>query len=232
MTSQFLMLALMPALLVACGPGSSEPRQYSLQDRMDQFAATVRKRVEPKFKAAGVAYPPKKLALVAFKDTDLMQVYARNSTKSAWKWVADYPILRASGKLGPKLREGDGQVPEGIYRAELLNPNSAFHLSIRVNYPNAFDRKQAAAEKRTGLGGDIMIHGSNVSIGCLAMGDPAAEDLFVLVGHAGCANTEIVIAPTDFRRRSVTLLPVEPAWVKTLYSNLYSKLASFASPPR
>ena len=70
----------------------------------------------------------------------------------------EYPILAASGVLGPKLREGDKQVPEGIYGAEALNPNSKFHLSIRLNYPNTFDRRMAQSDGRTQLGGDIMIH--------------------------------------------------------------------------
>src|SRR5204863_8498878 len=62
-------------------------------------------------------------------------------------------------------------ISEGIYPIESLNPNSRFHLSLRIGYPNAFDRAQAAKEKRTNLGGDIMIHGNSVSIGCLAMGE-------------------------------------------------------------
>jgi murein L,D-transpeptidase YafK len=74
-------------------------------------------------------------------------------------------MKRASGKAGPKLREGDGQVPEGIYRIDGLNPNSSYHLSLKLNYPNDFDLEQARTEGRTELGGDIFIHGKAVSIG-------------------------------------------------------------------
>lgn len=74
--------------------------------------------------------------------------------------IKSYPILAASGSIGPKLRESDMQVPEGVYQIESLNPNSQFHLSLRVNYPNEFDREQARIDGRAQLGGDIMIHGS------------------------------------------------------------------------
>ena len=75
--------------------------------------------------------------------------------------------------------EGDKQVPEGFYRIELLNPNSRYHLSLRVNYPNADDIERAREDRRDllNLGGDIMIHGGAESIGCIAIGNPAIEHL-------------------------------------------------------
>lgn len=91
-------------------------------------------------------------------------------------------MLAASGGPGPKLREGDLQVPEGVYRLTAFNPNSSYHLSLRVDYPNAEDRAAedravARSDRRTSLGGDIFIHGKAVSIGCLAIGDPGIEEL-------------------------------------------------------
>jgi len=71
--------------------------------------------------------------------------------------VADYRITAASGTAGPKLREGDRQVPEGIYRIVGLNPNSRYHLSMKLDYPNAFDRHQAARDGRARPGSDIFI---------------------------------------------------------------------------
>lgn len=91
-----------------------------------------------------------------------------------------YPILAMSGTLGPKMREGDRQAPEGFYeiRAGSLNPNSSYHLSMNIGYPNAFDR----AHGRTGS--YIMIHGKSASIGCFAMGDAAIEEIYLLVEAA------------------------------------------------
>ncbi len=91
-----------------------------------------------------------------------------------------FPILRASGRLGPKRQEGDRQVPEGFYTVDRLNPRSLFHLSLGLDYPNASDRLLATDPLRPGS--DIFIHGGAESIGCLALGDAAAAQLF-LVAH-------------------------------------------------
>ena len=127
----------------------------------------------------------------------------------------------------PKLEEGDRQVPEGVYRLESLNPNSRFHLSVRLNYPNEFDRRMAKVDGRTKLGGDIMIHGNSVSVGCLAMGDDAAEDLFVLSALANKERVKIVISPTDFRAGKAVNLVEEPHWVGGLYGMLREELRQF-----
>lgn len=133
--------------------------------------------------------------------------------------------------LGPKLRAGDLQVPEGLYRVELLNPNSRFHLSLRLDYPNAFDRRRARADGRTRLGGDIMIHGNAVSIGCLAMGDPAAEDLFVLAADTGIGHVSVIVAPTDLRVRAAPRDPTLPPWVDQLYARIRTALDELPRPP-
>ncbi|NJN46820.1 MAG: L,D-transpeptidase family protein [Candidatus Competibacteraceae bacterium] len=95
-----------------------------------------------------------------------------------WQPIKHYPVLAASGTLGPKLCEGDRQVPEGIYRIKSLNPNSAYHLSLELDYPNAFDLRQAERDGRNNPGSAICIHGKAVSVGCLAMGDTAIEELY------------------------------------------------------
>lgn len=91
-----------------------------------------------------------------------------------------YPICAYSGRLGPKLRQGDHQAPEGFYAVSQgsLNPNSAFHLSFNLGYPNAYDR----AHGRTG--DFLMVHGSCVSAGCYAMTNPGIEEIYGLVEAA------------------------------------------------
>jgi murein L,D-transpeptidase YafK len=91
-----------------------------------------------------------------------------------------WPICTWSGELGPKLRQGDGQAPEGFYAVgpNQLNPVSRFHLAFNLGYPNAFDR----AHGRTG--DYLMVHGNCVSIGCYAMGDAAIEQIYTLVASA------------------------------------------------
>lgn len=195
----------------------------TVANRLQQFSAGARSRLQPHFARAGVLYPPHKVILVGLKQVKRLEVYAANEG-GKMKFLRSYEILRASGTAGPKLRYGDYQVPEGFYKVESLNPNSAFHLALRVNYPNTFDRENAEREGRENLGGDIMIHGSDVSVGCLAMGDEAAEDLFVLAAEMERENIDILLCPADFRRGRVLPPPNAPQWTATLYERLENAL--------
>ena len=195
----------------------------TVSDRLSQYGPIVRTRWQPYFEQKGVAYPPQKLLLVGLKREKQLQVYAANPEQPL-KLIRSFSVQGLSGKLGPKLRFGDMQVPEGFYRIESLNPNSAFHLALRVNYPNTFDRSQAQKEGRTELGGDIMIHGSNASIGCLAMGDEVAEDLFILASEVGAENIKVILSPVDFRTSSVPNDAKRPTWVKNLYAEIKASL--------
>jgi hypothetical protein len=189
----------------------------TVTERLAQYGSAARARLAPHFQRAGVVYPPKDLCLVGLKEERQLELYAASGT-NALRFVRAYRIQAASGKPGPKLREGDGQVPEGFYRIESLNPNSRYHLSLRINYPNQSDREQARRDGRTQLGGDIMIHGSNVSVGCLAMGDEAAEDLFVLAADTGLKRIRVLLSPVDFRHRGL------PQDAPALYQQLAAEL--------
>ena len=137
-------------------------RFYTLKARLAEISTPASARLAAKFEAAKVQWPPAEVALIAIKDEKALELHARDSG-SAWKLVHRYRVLAASGGAGPKLRQGDKQVPEGIYGIAFLNPNSSYHVSLRVNYPNAFDRLMAKKDGRRDLGGDIMIHGKNLS---------------------------------------------------------------------
>ena len=203
---------------------------YTVADRLEQYADKVSSQLNAAFSQQGISYPPKHLAVLAFKDTNILQLYAKNSDMQNWQLVKTYPIVKASGVLGPKLQEGDKQVPEGIYQSESLNPNSRYHLAIRVNYPNEFDRQMAQLDDRINLGGDIMIHGSSSSVGCLAMGNDAAEELFVLAALAGNNPMKIIIGPTDFRTKAVDGLAIAgktPRWRAELYQHIRQELSAF-----
>ncbi len=156
-----------------------------------QFASICRKN--------NIHWPPKRIYLLAFKKEKQLEVWAGART-GAYVFLAEYPILGISGRQGPKLKEGDRQVPEGFYRISALNPNSRYHLSLGVDYPNAEDIKFSTIP-RDQIGGDIYVHGSNVSIGCLAMGDDAIEEIFCLVAWA--KERKIIISPADLRVRTM-----------------------------
>ena len=171
-------------------------RRRTVDSVLSAYGSRVDAKLSPLFAMQGLAYPPKEIALIATKLEKKLEVWARGETTDFRRMTA-YPVLGASGTLGPKLTEGDKQVPEGIYRIASLNPNSEFHLSLELDYPNEFDRAQAAKDGRTRLGGDIFIHGGRASIGCLAMGDDAIEELFILVARTGREKSRVVIAPQE-----------------------------------
>lgn len=221
--------ALLPSLrLPWARPGNRRP--YTVNEKLAEIGPTANVRLASRFEAAKVAWPPAEVTLVAIKDERTVELHARPSG-GAWKLVHRYKVLAASGAAGPKLRQGDKQVPEGVYGIASLNPNSAYHVSLRVNYPNAFDRQMAAKDGRRDLGGDIMIHGKNLSAGCLAMGDEGAEELFVLAAQVGLPNVRLVIAPTDLRQaKAPPLPPGSPAWTPKLYADLATTMSEYKAP--
>ena len=206
-------------------------RFYTLKTRLAEIAPTATARLAEKFAAAKMPLPPSEIALVAIKDEKMLELHAREKG-GTWKLIHRYRILAASGGQGPKLQRGDRQVPEGIYAISFLNPNSAYHVSMRVNFPNAFDRAMAAKDARRDLGGDIMIHGKNLSAGCLAMGDEAVEELFVLAAQTGLGNIRLIIAPTDMREHGIPAAePGRPEWLPKLYAEIASAMGEFKKPP-
>jgi murein L,D-transpeptidase YafK len=204
----------------------------SVSERVQQYGPAVSLRLKTDFEKAGVSYPPSAVTLVVLKQEKQVELYAEGKGADSYRYIRTYPIYAASGRLGPKLRQGDWQVPEGVYDVESLNPNSHYHLALHVDYPNAFDREKAQADGRVDLGGDIMIHGSNVSIGCVAMGDSAAEDFFVLAAQAGTANVHLLFCPFDFRVVRAKLDASQfPPWITELYADLTERLNKLPLPP-
>lgn len=196
----------------------------SVAERVAEFGGAVHRRLGPRFEEIGVAYPPRRLVIVGLKQERVVEIWVPGQS-GGMRYLKSYPILAASGGIGPKLAEGDLQVPEGRYRIESLNPNSLYHLALRVDYPNEFDRMKGKEEGRTDLGSDIMIHGKSASMGCLAIGDPAIEELFVLAAEVGLENIDVVLCPLDFRTRNLTPpLPGLPQWTLGLYADLRKDL--------
>jgi murein L,D-transpeptidase YafK len=186
----------------------------------------ARSRLSSMLRKHGIESPPTSMIIVAFKREKQMEVFVRGvdaSGKSTVRMLKQYPILGASGDVGPKMREGDRQVPEGLYRLESLNPNSRFHLALRVNYPSPEDIAQGKADGRDveTLGSDIMIHGGSSSVGCLAMGDPAVEELFLLAASCG-PNVDIVLSPSRDPLKEIGAQT--PQWIAARYRSIARKL--------
>lgn len=226
----YLIVALIAILLTSsCSLQPPAESWESMTARtVDYYAPAAEARLLPYFQRAGMQYPPQQVALLVFKQEKILELWAKNN--NAWVRIKTYRVLAASGGPGPKLREGDDQVPEGIYKIKFLNPRSRFHLSLDLDYPNAFDREHARLEHRYQPGSNIFIHGHAVSIGCIAVGDSAIEELFVLVYKTGLQNVIVIIAPNDLR----TEQPLKdrnkpPRWLPVLYHNISQALLPFAN---
>jgi len=207
------------------------PGQRTVADVLSSYGPYATNKLKPYFAKANMPYPPRQVTLVGLKQEKKLELWARDN--GGFRFIRDYFIKAASGVAGPKLRQGDKQVPEGIYRIEGLNPNSHYHLSMKINYPNEFDLFHAWQEGRTEPGSDIFIHGKAASIGCLAMGDEAIEELFVLTALVGVENVKVVIAPHDPRAYPLAAgSKALPAWVAELYSNISRELMALSDPAR
>ena len=191
-----------PLLVKAVGGTTVAQRLAEIRARHPDLAGLRAQRVE----------------LACFKGERRVDVYIDGSH---WR---SFPIAAASGHPGPKLRAGDRQVPEGVYTIDAVNPNSSFHLSLRISYPNADDRARSAALGITDPGGDIYIHGKESSIGCVAIGDDAIEQVFYVANLVDPRSVEVVIAPVDLRR-ATDGLPEQPE----LYAQIRRRLDALPS---
>lgn len=210
-------------LRLATLPEVPPPRTH--QDVLMSLGPKHRRELRADAVALRMAYPPRRLTLVGLKQERALEVWVEGP--GGWQRLRSYRVLAASGGPGPKRREGDLQVPEGLYRITAFNPNSRYHLSVRVDYPNADDRAAAHAEGRSLLGGDIFIHGRAVSIGCLAIGDDAIEELYVLLADVGLTNVRLILSP----RARPQSAGDDTSWVRRLYERLDGELRAVRGGP-
>ncbi len=141
----------------------------------------------------------------AFKHEKLVEIWLKNTGDVRYQLFRTYDICASSGELGPKRKEGDGQVPEGFYKIDLFNPTSDYYLSMRVNYPNSSD---VILKEGLNAGGAIMMHGSCVTIGCLPITDEKIKEIYVLCLEARNRNTPVYIDiyPAKFTPENVKML--------------------------
>ncbi|HEC77910.1 MAG TPA: hypothetical protein ENI34_02055 [candidate division WOR-3 bacterium] len=150
--------------------------QQELYSRVRQARVNCRHYLDSLFISKGIEYPPYNILLTVFKKEQSLELWARAETTGNFILIKQYPFTGFSGTLGPKRKQGDLQIPEGFYYINNFNPVSNFHLSLKINYPN---RSDSILGKKEHLGGEIRIHGSNVTIGCIPLGDDAIEELYI-----------------------------------------------------
>lgn len=145
------------------------------------------------------------LFMRVFKEDKIVEVWLKSSGEKEFKLFKTYAICASSGELGPKRKQGDGQVPEGFYTVAVFNPYSSYHLSMGINYPNASDKIIGTGN----LGGDIMIHGSCVTIGCMPLTDNYIKEVYVLCVEArnnGQKAIPVHIFPTKMDEKGMIFL--------------------------
>ena len=152
-------------------------QNVSSSRRSRKFVARVAPMLVKDLQAQSLSYGSPVFIRI-FKEERELEVWLRAGDR--FQLFRTYSIAAMSGKLGPKLQEGDGQAPEGFYFVppSHMNPKSRFHLSFNLGYPNAYDR----AHGRTGSA--LMVHGGQASVGCFAMTDPKVEEIYALAEAA------------------------------------------------
>ena len=170
----FLALLILPLLILLMHPTTDV-----VEDRVAKAKGNVSSTLAAHF--------GKPVFIRIIKEEYTLELWGQEAD-GIWHILKTYEIAGMSGKLGPKTAEGDKQAPEGFYRVypHAMNPRSSYHLSFNIGYPNHYDRSLG----RTGS--YIMVHGSDVSIGCFAMTDPGIEEIYTLVNEAFLAGTKSV----------------------------------------
>lgn len=220
----------MPTLWAAMGRSVMQHVEPERVDRAQAAETRVKPALERDLHKLGLHFGAPVFMRI-FKREKELELWVEDDSKR-FVLFRTYPICRYSGDLGPKQRDGDNQAPEGFYRisAGQLNPQSSYHLSFNLGYPNAYDR----AQSRTGS--FLMVHGSCVSIGCYAMGDEGIEEIYTLAAaalHGGQRAFDVHAFP--FRLDAANLASTKRSPWHAFWSELEPGYVSFEQsrrPPR
>jgi murein L,D-transpeptidase YafK len=222
------------ALIVGAGSGKTagdnKPGSVAGDNKSGSFAADqlqnqrvvearVQKRLELKqlFRTRGLDYPAAEIFMRVFKRERQLEMWVRPTGRDNFTLLKTYDICALSDQPGPKRTRGDYQTPEGFYYIDEFNPNSEYHLSLRVNYPNDADRLRGG----NALGGDIFIHGGCKTAGCMAVTNENIKEIYWLAVEArdqGQERIPVHIFPSRLSDLNLRLL-----------SNVFSKQPSLVS---
>ena len=133
------------------------------------------------FEAKNLKWPARYIYIRSFKYDSQLEVWVKDEIKEPFKLFKTYKVCALAGSLRAKRMQDDYQVPEGFYYINEFNPNSNYYLSLGLNYPNASDRILSDAYRP---GGDIYIHGSCVTVGCIPLTDKQIDELYIIAAHA------------------------------------------------
>lgn len=215
-------------IMVACILGIQANGQSFLEKQLQY--PTVKRAFQQKnemlrneFEKKGLVYPANYIFIRSIKYDSKLEVWVKNRPTDTFALFKSYPVCALSGYLGRKKYQGDMQVPEGFYYINEFNPRSAYHLSLKINYPNFSDRLNSSHKD---LGGGIYIHGSCVTVGCIPITNPLIDEVYILAMQAKNAGQNFIpvhVLPIDFNnKKSVEYLtkvtntddPVLNFWLK------------------
>ncbi|MCO5248465.1 MAG: hypothetical protein M9887_05925 [Chitinophagales bacterium] len=189
--------------------------------RVEKAAQNTQAQLKKLCAEKGLTLPLDKIFIRALKEEGVLEIWGANGGN--FQLVTAYVICASSGHLGPKVRQGDRQVPEGWYQIDSINPKSEFHLSLRLNYPNKVDLVRSQNEKDPG--GDIFIHGECSTVGCIPILNTPIEKVFWLVVQSLYTfpnqAVQVLILPFELNdevkyNRNIALFPQ--------YKNLWDEL--------
>jgi len=169
-----------------------------VSDALARKEDTLKKQFEEK----GLKWPAKFIYIRSFKYDSQLELWVKQTPQEKYKLFKNYKVCALAGTLGPKRMQGDYQVPEGVYYINEFNPKSQYHLSLGLNYPNESDRILSDSLQP---GGDIYIHGSCVTTGCIPVTDRQIEEIYILAMHAKDEGQDFIpvhIFPVQFKNKA------------------------------
>src|ERR1700739_4899121 len=159
--------------------------------------ATISKNLKEK----GIDTANYKVLIRIFKEEKLLEVWLKSKNAEKYVLYANYDICRSSGELGAKRKEGDYQVPEGFYKVNFFNAFSDYYLGMQINYPNQSDLMLG----KKPYGGQIMIHGNCVTIGCIPITDDKIKEVYLLCLFSKGAGNDVAVDSYPFKLESKKL---------------------------
>ena len=186
------LLLILITFLFSAGAAFSQTSVIELKKpagKLSDIFARTEDTIRRQFVAKGLQWPANFVYIRSFKYDAKLEVWVKNAYKDQYKLFKVYKVCLQSGTMGPKRLQGDYQVPEGLYYINEFNPNSNYHLALGLNYPNASDRILSDSLRP---GGDIYIHGSCVSVGCIPVTNYEVEELYVITSYAKNSGQDFI----------------------------------------
>lgn len=168
------------------------------------------------------------LCFIAYKTEGKFEVWLKTVPQKPYQLFKTYNFCAQSGTIGPKVFEGDLQTPEGFYQINVFNPQSNFHLSLGINYPNKVDAARTGKKQKPG--GDIYIHGGCATVGCIPLTDDKIKEVYILAVEAqNTGQKEIPVHIYPFKMTNANLKKYSPIYPqhKSLWETLQLGYAYF-----